>query len=203
MEESCLVATHLSSVNTRPTTNFNVQTRQQNAPLPLPLQENDIPADHATCSQVLTTPTTGTILLRLIQGGVVIELSALSASLPPLRIIFPATIIPKPAIFLWKETELHLLAVTDIGSLHRVVIPLNGFKLWQDQAESIWAKEYHITNLSKESIRQCTVHLQGVHSVVVALPNGVLLRIEAEPMGYDGQDGKFSLYPLNCFLTLI
>ncbi|KAF9535022.1 nucleoporin Nup120/160-domain-containing protein [Crepidotus variabilis] len=191
MEELCLVATHLSSVNTGPTAYFNVQTQRQNAPLPSPIQDNDFPADHATCSQALTTPTTGTILLRLIQGGVVVELTALSAPVPPLRVIFPATVIPNPTIFLWKETELHLLAVTDIGSLHRIVIPLDGFKLWQDQTENIWPREYFISNLPSESIRQCFAHAQGTHSIAIALPSGVLLRIEAESMGYDGQEEEW------------
>lgn len=190
MEGFCLVATHLSSLNTSSPSSVVVSTARQNAPLPATTPENDLPAEHATCSAIFTTPTTGTILLRVIHGGVLVELSALSSPVAPLRIIFPALVVSKPALFLWQETELHLLIMTDIGSLFRLLIPIDGFKLWQDQTASVWPREYFIRNISREHIRQCAFHAQGTHSVAVSLPNGDLLRIEAESLGYDGHEGK-------------
>jgi len=189
MEGFCLVATHLSSLNSSTPSSVVVSTARQNAPLPSTIHDNDIPAEHATCSSILTTSTTGTILLRVIHGGVVVELSAPSASVAPLRIIFPAVVLSKPALFLWKETELHLLVMTDIASLFRLVIPIDGFKLWQDQTGSVWPREYFIRNMPREHIRQCAFHALGTHSVAVGLPNGDLLRIEAESFGYDGHEG--------------
>jgi nuclear pore complex protein Nup160 len=196
MEGFCLVATHLSSLNSSTPSSVVVSTARQNAPSPSTSHENDIPAEHATYSSILTASTTGTILLRVIHGGVVVELSAPSASVTPLRIVFPALVLSKPALFFWKETELHLLVMTDIASLFRLVIPIDGFKLWQDQKASIWPREYFIRNMPREHIRQCAFHALGTHSVAVSLPNGDLLRIEAESFGYDGHEGQpFSLIP--------
>ena len=194
MDELCLVATHLSSLNYSPSSNIIVQTARQNAPLPSTIHDNDIPSDHATCSFVLTTPTTGTILLRVIHGGVVVELTSLSNPVPPIRIVLPAVVLPTPSLFLWEEKELHLLLITDIGSLYRLVIPVEGFKLWQNQTDSIWPREYFIQSIPQEHIRECAVHAQGSHCVAVSLPNGALLRLEAEPMGYDGHDGKHTCF---------
>ena len=189
MEGFCLVATHLSSRNSSTPSSVVVSTARQNAPLPS-THENDIPAEHATCSCILTTSTTGTILLRVIHGGVVVELSTPSSPVAPLRIIFPALILSKPALFLWQETELHLLVMTDIASLFRLVIPIDGINLWQDQTRSAWPREYFIKNMPREHIRQCAFYAQGTHSVAVSLPNGDLLRIEAESFGYDGHEGQ-------------
>lgn len=189
MEGFCLVATHLSSLYTSPSS-VVVSTARQNAPLPATTPENDLPAEHATGSSIFTTPTTGTILLRVVNGGILVELSALSAPVDPLRIVFPALVLSKPALFLWQETELHLLVMTDIGSLFRLVIPIDGFKLWQDHTASVWPREYLVRNVSRELTRRCAFHAQGTHSVALSLPNGDLLRIEAESLGYDGHEGQ-------------
>ncbi|CAA7259487.1 unnamed protein product [Cyclocybe aegerita] len=191
MDDYCLVATHLSSLSLAPPSNIIVQTARQNAPLPPSVQDNDIPTDHATCSFVLNTPTTGTILLRVIQGGVVVELISLSTLVPPLRIVFPALVLPTPFVFLWEQSELHLLLVTDIGSLYRLIIPVEGLNLWQNQTESIWPREYFIKNLPSEHVRDCAIHAQGTYCIAISLPNGDLLRLEAESMGYDGHDEEW------------
>jgi nuclear pore complex protein Nup160 len=205
MEGHCLVATHLSSLNSSTPSSVVLSTARQNAPLPSHL-ENDVPAEHATYSSVLTTSTTGTLLLRVIHDGAVVELSALSTPVPPLRIIFPAHILSKPALFLWQETELYLLVVTDIGSLFYLVIPIDGFKLWQDQTGNVWHREYFIRNIPREHIQQCAFHAQGIHSVAITLPNGHLLRIEAveaELLDYDGHEGQpFSLISMKLNLAL-
>lgn len=190
MEDFCLVATHLSSLTSAPSFNVILSTTRQNVPLPSVVTDNDVPAEHATCARLLTAGTIGTVLFRVIHGGAVVELSALSALVPPLRIVFPALVLPDPALFLWKETELHLLVLTDIGSLYRLIIPIDGLKLWQDQSENVWPREYFIRNLPRENIRECVMHAQGIHCIAVSLPNGGLLRIEAELLGYDGLDGK-------------
>lgn len=195
MDEYVLVATHLSLINSTPSANVVVQTARQNVPLPI-VQDNDLPAEHASCSSVLTTPTTGSILLRLIHDGLIVELTSLSTSVPPLRIVFPAAIIPTPALYLWEDSEIHLIVVTNISSLYRVVIPINGLKLWEGQTDDIWPKEYFIRNLPIGQAGECSVYAQGTHCVAVSLPNGVLLRLEADSMGYDVHDGKHSFLPI-------
>lgn len=190
MEDFCLVATHLSSLTPAPSFNVVLPTARKNVPLPSVVSDNDVPAEHATSTGLLTTGSIGTVLFRVIHGGAVVELSALSAPVPPLRIIFPALVIPDPALFLWKETELHLLVLTNIASLYRLIIPVDGLKLWQDQSENVWPREYFVKNLPRENTRECVVHAQGIYCLAVSLPNGGLLRIEAESLGYDGLDGK-------------
>ncbi|KDR83495.1 hypothetical protein GALMADRAFT_55353 [Galerina marginata CBS 339.88] len=187
MDSHFLVATHLSSINHTTAFTVVVQTARQNAPLPV-VHDDDLPTEHATCSSVLTTPTTGSILMRVIHGGLIVELVSLSTPIAPIRIVFPAVVLPTPSLFLWEGTEIHLILATDIGSLYRLIIPVDGFKLWKDQAESIWPREYFIRNLPIGQIRGCSVHAQGTHCVAVSLPNGVLLRLEAESMGYDVHD---------------
>ena len=188
MDDHFLVATHLSSLQLPAPSTVIIQTARQNAPLPSNIQ-NDLPEEHATYSFVLNTLTTGTILLRLIHGGLIVELVSLSTQVPPIRFVFPAVVLPSPSLFLWEESELHLLLVTDIGSLYRLLIPINGLKLWQDHIDNIWPREHFIQNLPPECVKNCLVHPQGAHCVAVSLPNGVMLRLEAEAMGYDGHDG--------------
>lgn len=187
MDDCFIVASHISPL-TLPYS-FVVQTARQNAPS-LGAQDNDLPVDHAISSTTLTTVKAGTILLRVIHGGLIIELISLTTSVPPLRVVFPAAVLPNPAIFLWKDSELHLILATDSCSLFRIVIPIDGLKLWQNRVERIWPREYSIRNIPAERVRECAVHVQGIYSVAVCLPNGVLLRLEAESMGYDGHDGK-------------
>ncbi|KAF8165109.1 nucleoporin Nup120/160-domain-containing protein [Crassisporium funariophilum] len=192
MDEQLLVATHLSSLNLTPASTIIVQTSRRNAPLPSNTQENDLPTEHATSSFVLSTPTTGTVLLRLLHGGLIIELVSLTTQVAPIRFVFPAVILPSPSLFVWEESELHLLAITDIGSLHRLIIPIQGLKLWQGQTDSIWPREYLIQNIPSDYANGCVVHAQGTHCVAISLQNGVLLRLEAESMGYDGHDEEWA-----------
>lgn len=195
MDEYFIVATHISPLTSTSPSSFVVQTTRQNALSPASVHDNDLPVEHAICSSVLSTAKTGTILLRVIHGGLIVELISLSISMPPIRIVFPTAVLPTPSLFLWRDSELHLILATDAGSLYRLVIPVDGLKLWQGQVESIWSREYSIRNLPIERVRECAVHVQGIHCVAISLPNGVLLRLEAESMGYDGHDGMpcFSL----------
>ena len=188
MDGHFLVATHFSSLQLPAPSTVIIQTARRNAPLPSNIQ-NDLPEEHASYSFVLNTLTTGTVLLRLIHGGLIVELVSLSTQVPPIRFVFPAVVLPSPSLFIREESELHLLLVTDIGSLYQVLIPIDGRKLWQDHVDNIWPREHFIQNLPPEYVKNCLVHAQGTHCVAVSLPNGVMLRLEAESMGYDGHDG--------------
>ena len=180
MDESFIIATHISPLTSTSPYSFVVQTTRQNASSPASVHDNDLPIDHAVCSSILSTSKTGTILLRVIHGGLIVELISLSNSMPPIRIVFPTAVLPTPSLFLWEDSELHLILATEAGSLYRLIIPVDGLKLWQGQVESIWSREYFIRNLPLERARECAVHVQGIHCVSVSLPNGVLLRLEAE-----------------------
>ena len=187
--ESFLVATQISSLFPSQATSISLQTTRQGVPLPPAPQESDPPTEHATFSSLLHTPVTGTILLRLLHGGLIIELISLSTEVSPIRFIFPAVIIPSPAMFLWNSTELHVLAVTQTGSLYRLVIPVdNSHELWRNHGDNIWPREYLIKNIS-DTING-VVHAQGTDCVAIGLPDGSLLRLETEYIGQE-TDGKW------------
>ncbi|KAF8227965.1 hypothetical protein L208DRAFT_1490549 [Tricholoma matsutake] len=187
MDVGFLVATHLSSLFPSHATSIPLQTTRQGVPLPAAPQESDPPAEHAAHSSLLHTPLTGTILLRVLHGGLIIELVSLSTEVPPIRFIFPAAILPSPAMFLWDSTELHVLAVTQRGSLYRLVIPVdNGHELWLNRGDDIWPREYLIKNIS-DTI-DGIVHVQGTDCVAIGLPSGSLLRLETEYVGEESDD---------------
>ncbi|RDB20540.1 hypothetical protein Hypma_012453 [Hypsizygus marmoreus] len=187
MDVGFLVATQLSSLFPSQATSIPLQTVRQDIPLPPAHSESDAPAEHATYSSVLHTPVTGTILLRVIHGGLIVELVSLSTEIPPLRLIFPGPIIPSPAVFLWESKELHVLAIADIGSLYRVVIPVgSGRELWQHQIANVWPREYLLKNFS--DLKQGLVHVHGIDCVAVGLPNGSLLRLENNYIGEESND---------------
>jgi len=195
--EHFIVATHLSSLTSKPPTAIVVQTARQNIPLVNPA-DDDLPLGHATSSVSFMTLTTGAILMRVIHGGLIVELTSLSTPIPPLRIVFPALVLPTPSIFLLEDSEIHLIAVTELGSVHRVAIPIDGLNLWKDRANNIWPREYIIRNLPVEHAQRCFVHVQGSHCISISLPHGVLLKLEAESTGYDVHDGKHCY----CFIEL-
>lgn len=188
MDVGFLVAAQISSLFPLQATSIPLQTARQDTPLPPPPHDSDPPPEHAIFSSVLHTPTTGTILLRVLHGGLIVELIALSTDVLPIRFIFPSPIISSPAIFLWESTELHLLAVTEAASLYRVVIPIgNGHDLWRDHTPNIWPREYLIQ--TPNILKECLVRVHGIHCVVIGMPNGLLLRLENDYIGEES-DGK-------------
>ncbi|KAF7331760.1 hypothetical protein MKEN_00055900 [Mycena kentingensis (nom. inval.)] len=142
-----------------------------------------IPTEHASYSAVLHTPLTGTVLLRVLHGGLILEVVSLSTSVPSVRFVFQSLVLSAPAIFLW-ESELHILAVTNDGSLYRLVIPLDaGMVLWLRQTANIWHCEYRIKHVA--GTVNGLVHVHGTHCILISQPGGSILRLESE---YPGQD---------------
>lgn len=190
METTVLVATHLSSLyaSTQGTI-VTLPTARRSAPLASRLADSDPPAEHASHSSVFHSETTGTIVLRVIDGGLAIELISLTSDIPPVRFVFPDTILPTPGIFLSASQELHILAVTTTGSLYRLVLPVPGGVKWHpEQLRGNWCREYIIKHGS--GILEGLVAIQGTHCVVVGHPNGVMLRLETEVLGDDANDGE-------------
>ncbi|PPR02464.1 hypothetical protein CVT24_002013 [Panaeolus cyanescens] len=192
MNNQIIVSTHFSSLNSPPPSSFVVQTDSQNFYNLTNSHFHDIPPEHAIISSVLNSSTTGTIVQRLIHGGLILEILPLLSHIPPLRIVFPALVLPTPSLFLWEDIELHILAVTELGTLHRIVIPIEGVDLWQRQTDRIWTREYLIQHSVPQTLAKSYVHAHGPYSLAVTLPNGALLRLEADTMAYDGQEEDWS-----------
>lgn len=184
-----LVATQLSSLYpSSQITSVPLQTSRRNTPLASGPSESDPPAEHALFSTVLHTPTTGTIFLRVIHGGLILELISLSTDVPPIRFVLPAPVVSSPAIFLWESFELHVLAVTSLGSLYRLVLPASTAKLWHDPVTKDWCREHIVQNIHGNI--QGVVHVQGPHTVVIGPSNGAILRLEVEILGDNSNGGE-------------
>lgn len=193
MSGGLLVATQLSSLfPSTQVTSVPLQTSRRNTPLPPHPTESDPPAEHALFSTILHTATTGTILMRVIHGGLILELISLSTDVPPIRFVFPAAVLSSPAIFLWESYEIHILAVTSVGSLYRLVLPGSAGKLWHDQVTKNWCREHLIQHIQGDV--QGVVHVQGTHTVAIGLTNGSILRLETEYLADENGDGRMTLY---------
>lgn len=186
-----LVATQLSSLF--PTSNAPsvvLQSSRQNLPTALSHPDADVYPEQASSATVFHAAHTGSILLRIIHGGLIVELISLSTSVPPIRFVFPVPVLPMPAVCALGEQELHLLAVTATGSLYRLVLPTtNPARLWHDQVARNWCREYIIKSVT--DLSGGVVHVQGPHSVAIGLGNGSLLRVEVERMGDNISDGVY------------
>lgn len=184
MPGSLLVASQISSLfPPSHAASITVQTTRLNVPLPAPAKESDPPPEHAVQSSVLHSQLTGTILLRVLHSGIILELLALSVNVTPLRFIFPAPILPAPGIFFW-EGALHVIAATVSGSIYRIVVPVADSKhLWQSQISNIWPREYLVKNFN--GALEGLVHVHGTHCVVIGLPTGSMLRFDTEDLEED------------------
>ncbi|KAI0637706.1 nucleoporin Nup120/160-domain-containing protein [Trametes polyzona] len=184
MEPSVLVASHLSALFP-PTQPIPVYSAQKDIPNLQRPNEPGHPPEHASLASLFHHPLTGTVLLRVTNAGYVLELLSLSSDLPPLRFDFPASILPSPSIVLWESEELHVLVATRFDSLYRIVIPIReGAPLWSPTANRRWYREYVLQHSCEDGL----VQVQSTHCVVIALPGGSLLRLEADALGSDTQD---------------
>ncbi|KAI0245682.1 nucleoporin Nup120/160-domain-containing protein [Lactifluus subvellereus] len=181
--DKVLISTHLSDVySPSQTAAISIQTSKPHVPLPPHPTDEQPPAEHAQHASFFHSVQTGAILLRLIHNGLIVELVSLSTETPPIRFVFPYTVLPNPAVVLWETRELHILAVTASASLYRLVIPLQTpHQLWSTHMVNNWCREYHLKN-AQDSL-QALVQVQGTHSVALALANGSLIRLDAETIG--------------------
>lgn len=192
MDSEFIIAAQLSSLFPTQTTSITIQTSRQKIPLPATPRESDPPLEHAIYSSVLSTPSTGSILLRVIHGGLIIELLSLAIPVAPLRLVFPAKVLPTPAVHLWVSSEIHIIAVTDTGSLYRIIIPIGApHELWQGYTQGIWPREYLIKNVPDKL--ESHVHAHGVHCIALTMPNGGLLRLDTDYLASEGDEGMHLL----------
>jgi nuclear pore complex protein Nup160 len=193
MSGKIIVANHVSSLfPAAQATSIAIRTSRRNLPLPPEPRDTDPPSEHASYSTVFHSPTTGTLVLRVIHSGLVLELISLVADAPPLRFVFPAPILPAPGIFLWDQHEVHIIAATTPGSLYRLVIPIvHGNQLGLDQFAKNWCREYHVRYASTAGSLDGIVQVQGPHCIAVGLQNGALLRLETDVLGDEINTGKW------------
>ena len=189
MEGGVLVSTQVSALfPSARATSIPIQTSRRNAPLPLPQTESDPPVEHALDSVVFHSDVTGTILLRVIHAGLIVELISLTHDLPQIRFVFPAPVLNSPALFFWQPNELHLIAVTRTASLYRLVLPArDSTRLWNDPLGRNWCREYLIKNAIGHPLS--TSQVQSTYSVAVALEHGSTVRLEATYVGDEVEDG--------------
>jgi nuclear pore complex protein Nup160 len=181
--DKVLISTHLADVySPLQTAAITISTSKPHVPFPPQASDDEPPPEHAQYASFFHSVQTGVILLRLIHNGLIVELVSLSTETPPIRFVFPYTVLPNPAVVLWETRELHILAVTASGSLFRIVLPLHTpQQLWSSHMVNNWCREYHLKYV-KEDL-QALVQVQGAHSVALALTNGSLIRLDAENIG--------------------
>ena len=190
MEGGVLVSTQVSALfPSAKATSIPIQTSRRNAPLPPPPTESDPPVEHALDSVIFHSDVTGTILLRVIHAGLIVELISLTHDLPPIRFVFPASVLNSPALFFWQPNELHLIVVTKTASLYRLILPARDpTRLWNDTLGRNWCREYLIKNSPGHSLSMAQI--QSTYSVAVALDQGSVVRLEATYIGDEVEDGK-------------
>ncbi|KAJ7067941.1 nucleoporin Nup120/160-domain-containing protein [Mycena amicta] len=190
MDRGLVVGAQLSSLfPSTQATSIPIPSSGRAASLPIP-DASTITAEHASYSAVLHTPLTGTILLRVLHGGSILEVVSLSTTVAPVRFVLQSLVLSAPAIFLW-ESELHILAVTNTGSLYRLVIPVDAaMGLWLRQVNNISHSEYHLKHVV--GTMSGLVHVHGTHCIVISQPGGSILRLESE---YDSAIDEWNEIP--------
>jgi nuclear pore complex protein Nup160 len=195
--DKVLISTHLSDVySPLQTAAISVPTSKPHVPFPPQASEDEPPPEHALHASFFHSVQTGVLLLRLIHNGLIIELVSLSTETPPIRFVFPYTVLPNPAVVLWGTRELHILAVTASGSLYRLVLPLQTpQQLWSTHMVNNWCREYHLKYVQEDL--HALVQVQGAHSVALALTNGSLARLDAEAIGDNNTAGASVFLPVH------
>jgi nuclear pore complex protein Nup160 len=183
IEEGFLVSAPLSPLYALPPASIPIPTARKLLPLPPTPSDADVHPEHATFSTLLTTSTHGTIALRLLHGGLIAELASLSYRVPSLRLVFPAPILPGVGLFLVDSEVLHVVVVTASASLYRLLLNLDSRNLWKNTSDIAWPREHRIVNYPENE--KLLVHVEGTHSVTIALPNSSILRLEANLMKDD------------------
>lgn len=204
MNQRTLVAAHLSSLFTSSAhvTTHAVPTSRRDIPLATAQIQSNFPDGHASHSSLFHSTLTGHVLLRVVQGGLAVELISLATSVPPIRYVFPAPVLPSPSLVLWQDCQLHLLAVTAVGSLHRIVLPIyEGSQLWHEPLRQDWCREWQIKRLGGSYVN--LVHVQDFHSLALGLSNGGILRLDADFIDEEQFNGRIIKVTIACLYGLM
>jgi nuclear pore complex protein Nup160 len=164
------------------------------APVEIPTQGEDVERDeseglveHAEYATTMHAHDAGTVLLRVLDSGHMLELCALESGMRPVRFAFSSRIALQPALVMLGIAELHVLVVTINGSLFRLrfVLP----NLWTSSER--WISEYHIHSL--DAPIDGPVHAPEVGVVFIGLNDGGVLRLTAKMHGLE-YTGTFSAH---------
>ncbi|KAG8796796.1 hypothetical protein FRC12_000046 [Ceratobasidium sp. 428] len=176
------------------------------APVDVPTQYEDIERDetdglpeHAEYATTMHAHDAGTVLLRVLDGGHMLELRALESGMRSARYVFSSRIALQPALVMLGIAELHVLVVTINGSLFRLRFTLPN--LWTSSQHAI--SEYHITSL--DTPIDGPVHVPEVGVVFIGLNDGGILRLTAkvDKLDHTGEWLEESLHgPPNYFQSL-
>ncbi|QRW15990.1 nucleoporin [Rhizoctonia solani] len=166
---SSVVYTHISGLST------NI------VPIEIPSQEQhegrEEPEGFVEHGEYATT--IHAVLLRVLDGGHMLELMALESGMRAARFSFASKIALQPALMMLGIAELHVLVVTLNGSIFRLrfVLP----HLWNSTQYA--PKEYRITSISAPI--DGIVHVPEVGVVFIGLNDGGVLRLTAKMNGLE------------------
>ncbi|KZT41120.1 hypothetical protein SISSUDRAFT_1059684 [Sistotremastrum suecicum HHB10207 ss-3] len=177
-----LVSTHISSLwPPHKIKSENIETSRRNLPLPDPSSSSIISLQHASIAFASHFPETGGILTRVVNGGYTLELISLDRDTEPIRFHFPAPIIPKPSLAVWRGVHLRIFVVIESGSLFRLSFPIDA-KLWHSpRIASEWQSEHRIRTHPEQVVGP--VHAADPETIVIGTKDGGILRLEARDHG--------------------
>lgn len=178
MARPILASVHISSIYPGSLAE-NVPIDTSRSDVPIPKADPDVLHEHASFSSAFSSESTGTILLRIIQDGLVLEIIPLSTG-TPIRFSFPASIIPSPAILLHQLSELRIFVVTSSGSLFVLIFPVSlkeNIPLFDvTLPPGVWCKEYLISTPLGEF--EGPVHVKDIDCVLIGMKKGKFLRLD-------------------------
>ena len=147
--------------------------------VPIPEADPDVLVEHASFCAAFSSEATGTMLLRVIHGGLVLEIIPLSTG-TPIRFSFPAPIVPSPAILLHQLSELRIFVVTSSGSLFVLLFPVSiheNIPMFDATLPTgVWCKEYMIATPPDELAGP--VHVKDIDCVLIGMKKGKFLRLD-------------------------
>lgn len=178
MPRSILSSVHISSIYPASLAE-DVSIETTRSDLPISVADPDILLEHASFSTSFSSDSTGTMLIRIIHGGLILEIIPLSTG-RPVRFSFPAPIIPSPAILLHQLSELRIFVVTSSGSLFVLIFPVSVTLRIPEfdvtPPARLWCKEYLI-NTSADEL-EGPVHVKDIDCVLVGMRKGRFLRLD-------------------------
>lgn len=166
-----LVAAHASSITANDLQTFTLESERAESPR---VVDSDVLPEHATETSVLYD-NQAHILLRVIHDRRTIELISLSANVSSIRFVFPAPVLPSPAV-VYDNGEIHVIACTRAGSIFRLVFPLPN--LWNTQfMAKDWREEYHVRHPIANLLGP--VHVKEAGCLFISLKDGGILQLDA------------------------
>jgi nuclear pore complex protein Nup160 len=178
MPRSILASVHISSIYPASLAE-DVPIETLRSDLPIPEPEPDVLLEHASFSTSFCSDSTGTMLIRIIHGGLILEIIPLSTG-RPIRFSFPAPIIPSPVVLLHQLSELRIFVVTSSGSLFVLNFPVSVTQRMPEFDVSPparqWCNEYLINTSSDEL--EGPVHVKDIDCVLVGMKKGRFLRLD-------------------------